>query len=81
MRPQGIRLSWLGFAKLALLLLAAAFAVLPILWGLSTALKTPQEIAQIPPTWIPRHITFVNFRRGVFTARFGQYLLNTLSVI
>jgi multiple sugar transport system permease protein len=81
MMVLGRRFSWFGFAKALFLAVSAAFALLPIVWGLSTALKTPQEIAAIPPSWIPHEATLMNFHRGVFTPRFLNYILNTVYVI
>ncbi|MFF3667958.1 carbohydrate ABC transporter permease [Microtetraspora malaysiensis] len=37
------------------------FLAFPLAWLLSTALKTPQEMASLDPTWIPRHPTLTNF--------------------
>lgn len=37
------------------------FLAFPLLWLLSTALKTPQEMASLDPTWIPRRPTLANF--------------------
>ncbi|MGW5260452.1 carbohydrate ABC transporter permease [Microbispora sp. NPDC004025] len=37
------------------------FLAFPLLWLLSTALKTPQEMAALDPTWIPRRPTLANF--------------------
>ncbi|MFF4778195.1 carbohydrate ABC transporter permease [Microtetraspora fusca] len=37
------------------------FLAFPLAWLLSTALKTPQEMASLDPTWIPRHPTLANF--------------------
>ncbi|MGH3390200.1 MAG: carbohydrate ABC transporter permease [Actinomadura sp.] len=37
------------------------FLGFPLLWLLSTALKTPQEMASLDPTWLPRHPTLTNF--------------------
>jgi multiple sugar transport system permease protein len=37
------------------------FLAFPLLWLLSTALKTPQEMAQADPAWIPREPTLANF--------------------
>ena len=30
------------------------FSMLPLLWGVSTALKVPSEVYAFPPTWIPK---------------------------
>ena len=32
-------------------------ALFPIVWGLSTSLKTPAELAAFPPTLLPRQPT------------------------
>ncbi|WP_214416558.1 carbohydrate ABC transporter permease [Sphaerisporangium fuscum] len=37
------------------------FLAFPLLWLLSTALKTPHEMASLTPTWIPRHPVLTNF--------------------
>ncbi|WP_157570400.1 carbohydrate ABC transporter permease [Microtetraspora malaysiensis] len=37
------------------------FLAFPLAWLLSTALKTPQEMASLDPTWIPRNPTLANF--------------------
>ncbi|MEU6714709.1 carbohydrate ABC transporter permease [Nonomuraea sp. NPDC046802] len=44
------------------LLAFIAFLAFPLLWLLSTALKTPRELALTDPTWIPRLPTLANFR-------------------
>ncbi|NUR89692.1 MAG: carbohydrate ABC transporter permease [Nonomuraea sp.] len=38
-----------------------AFLIFPLLWLLSMAFKTPQEMVQINPRWIPREPTLENF--------------------
>jgi multiple sugar transport system permease protein len=37
------------------------FLAFPLVWLLSTALKTPQEMASLDPAWIPRRPTLANF--------------------
>ncbi|MEU0572380.1 carbohydrate ABC transporter permease [Nonomuraea sp. NPDC005983] len=37
------------------------FLAFPLVWLLSTALKTPQEMASLHPSWIPEHPTLANF--------------------
>ncbi|PZG19408.1 carbohydrate ABC transporter permease [Nonomuraea aridisoli] len=51
----------------AALLAYVVFLAFPLLWLLSTALKTPQEMALTSPTWIPREPTPANF-----TDAFGE---------
>jgi multiple sugar transport system permease protein len=43
------------------LLAYMVFLAFPLVWLLSTALKTPQEMASLNPTWIPENPTLANF--------------------
>lgn len=54
--PVGIRV--LQYVALAAFIVFLAF---PLLWLLSTALKTPRELALTDPTWIPDNPTLANF--------------------
>ncbi|TKI04669.1 carbohydrate ABC transporter permease [Martelella alba] len=45
------------FSSLALIMVVA-MAVFPVLWGISTALKTSGQIMAFPPKWIPTPATF-----------------------
>jgi ABC-type glycerol-3-phosphate transport system permease component len=62
---------------LVLVLLAMPF-VFPLLWMLSTALKTPEQVYAYPPVWIPDPIVFDNFVRGWTAAPFTLFLFNSL---
>jgi len=68
-------------AAYAAVLLACAFALLPVLWGLSTSFKTTQEVHAWPPTWLPAAPTLDNWRLAVLDARFMRYVGNTLLVV
>ncbi|WP_433430071.1 carbohydrate ABC transporter permease [Nonomuraea sp. CA-141351] len=48
----------LQYAALAAFIVFLAF---PLVWLLSTSLKTPREMALADPTWIPRDPTLANF--------------------
>jgi multiple sugar transport system permease protein len=56
---------------------AGLFSVLPILWLISTALKSNKLMFKVPPVWIPDSITFEHFRRIWTTYPFDQYIINT----
>jgi multiple sugar transport system permease protein len=60
---------------------ACLFAVLPVVWGISTSLKTTQEVHAWPPTWIPIEPTFANWSHAVLDLRFLRYVANTLIVV
>lgn len=64
-----------------LLSLLALLMLFPLLWLLSTALKSPQEnLFQIPPQWLPQQPTFGNFIRVWQSQPFGRYLFNSTLV-
>ncbi len=70
-----------NFLVYAALGAALAFALLPLLWGLSTSLKAQIDVHKFPPVWIPSPPTFANYADAVFDIRFGRYLFNTLIVV
>jgi ABC-type glycerol-3-phosphate transport system permease component len=70
-----------NFLVYAALAAAVAFALLPLLWGLSTSLKAQIDVHKFPPVWIPSPPTIANYTDAVFDVRFGRYLLNTLIVV
>jgi ABC-type glycerol-3-phosphate transport system permease component len=64
------------------LALAVAFALGPILWAVLTSLKTQAEIAEYPPTLLPRTWTFDNYLGAVFAnVHFLGYLWNTTLIV
>ena len=59
----------------------AAVMLFPLLWLISTALKSPEEnIFQFPPQLLPSQPTFQNFVTVWQTNPFGQYLFNSIVV-
>ncbi|WBB61159.1 carbohydrate ABC transporter permease [Streptomyces sp. WMMC500] len=44
------------------LLVYLVFLAFPLVWLISTAFKSPQELGKIDPTWIPQDPTLENFR-------------------
>ena len=66
--------------KYAILIAGAIFTLLPFLWMILSALKTPSEINAIPPTFFPKVPQFSNFAEAWKAAPFPRYILNTLIV-
>ncbi|KAB8161308.1 ABC transporter permease subunit [Streptomyces sp. 3MP-14] len=56
------------------------FLGFPLVWLLSTALKSPQELGSINPTWIPEHPTLENFRIAFDTQPLLRSALNSALV-
>ncbi|HVY21087.1 MAG TPA: carbohydrate ABC transporter permease [Bauldia sp.] len=59
----------------------AVFAALPVLWGVSTSLKSVIDVNAFPSEWIPETVTFGNWVTAVFSGRYSHYLVNTVIVI
>jgi ABC-type glycerol-3-phosphate transport system permease component len=60
--------------------LAAASLVigLPFIWMITTALKSPAEVAQFPPIWWPSVLRWDNFAKAWSLAPFGRFYLNSI---
>jgi len=69
---QGFRYLLVGFV--AILFLA------PWIWLLSTSLKPPAQILQVPPRLIPDPFMWINYYYGVTYIKFFKYLFNTLVI-
>ncbi|MCL4553348.1 MAG: carbohydrate ABC transporter permease [Candidatus Marsarchaeota archaeon] len=65
-------------ATLLLLVLFAIPFFFPLLWLLSTALKTPTQVYISPPAWIPNPIRWQNFVEAWNVAPFSRFLVNTM---
>ena len=65
----------------ALLIPGAFIFTLPLIWMLSTALKTTKEIFIFPPQWLPKVLQWRNFYEGWFTyLPFTTFLRNSLFI-
>jgi ABC-type glycerol-3-phosphate transport system permease component len=72
------RRSPLGTALLSFsVLVLVSFAVLPVLWGLSTSLKTEAGILAMPPRWIPDPPTLQHYASILSNKVMLRYFLNT----
>jgi putative chitobiose transport system permease protein len=77
-RKQKLNLFWGNFWMYGLLSAIAIIMLFPLLWLISTALKSQTEnIFQFPPQLLPSQPTFENFVRVWQTNPFGQYLFNS----
>lgn len=64
-----------------LLTAGAIVMLIPFLWMLSTALKTPENVMKIPPQIIPNPITFDSFKSVWVNLSFLRYTMNSLFVV
>jgi multiple sugar transport system permease protein len=65
------------FGYIALFILSIPFIV-PLLWLVSTALKTQAQVYTSPPVWIPNPVRFQNFADALAVAPFGRFLVNSM---
>lgn len=77
-RPRGQSTFWKMVATYLLLSAIALGMLLPLIWLISTAFKSPTEdIFQFPPQFIPQQPTVQNFVKVWQTNPFGRYLFNS----
>lgn len=61
-----------------LLVIIAALFVIPVLWMLSTSLKSPSDLAN--PNWIPKTLEWHNYRDAFSFGQWGRWTLNSLII-
>ncbi len=74
-RPRPGRLALYAIAALALVLTAG-----PVLWMLSTSLKTSGDALAIPPKLIPSHFRWANYADVFRNVDFARFLLNSFFI-
>jgi ABC-type glycerol-3-phosphate transport system permease component len=75
--PLSISLRGLNYAFMTFI----AFTMLvPLIWMISTSLKTPAQVARYPPVWIPNPLAWGNYPEAFSAAPFVLYFLNTFKV-
>lgn len=62
------------------LLCGVTLMFIPLVWTLSTSLKSPGEVYLFPPTWIPQEILWSNYLKAVTAIPFFLYLWNTVVI-
>ncbi len=65
---------------IAVLVIAAVFALGPLLWTLTTSLRTPAEAFTNPPQWIPFTPDFSNYAAVFDQIPIGQFFVNSVVV-
>jgi multiple sugar transport system permease protein len=64
----------------AMLILLGAMFVMPLLWMVSTSLKTNEQLGLWPPAWLPNPVISQNYPDAWNSAPFALYLRNTLII-
>jgi multiple sugar transport system permease protein len=85
-RPSGARTTrtlrriWDNVVVRAFLILASLVFLFPLFWMITTALKSPSDLAISPPELLPRDWTWSNFGEVFTYIPFARFFLNTLIV-
>ena len=75
-----IDLIWSGFWYMVLSLLALTLA-LPLVWLISTSLKTGGQTFLMPPKWIPDPFVWSNYAEAFRAVAFHEYFWNTIRIV
>ncbi|MEM7132639.1 MAG: carbohydrate ABC transporter permease [Chloroflexota bacterium] len=66
-----------SFFYVLMIVLSFLFA-LPLLWMISTSLKTDPQVYSVPPVWIPTTPRFLTYPEALTARPFGLYTWNTI---
>jgi multiple sugar transport system permease protein len=64
----------------AILLSGVVLMLIPLVWTISTSLKSPSEVFTFPPSWIPERLMWQNYADAVTAIPFFRYLWNTVYI-
>jgi multiple sugar transport system permease protein len=62
------------------LVIAGVIIVAPVLWTVSSSLRTPAQSFTLPPEWFPTHPFWGNYETVFTTVPYGRYVLNSAIV-
>jgi ABC-type glycerol-3-phosphate transport system permease component len=68
-------------ATYAILIIGSITALIPMLWAISTSLKTIDQLSLFPPRWIPDPIAWGNYPQVFQTIPVLQYFGNTMVIV
>lgn len=71
--PLGKNRVWHNVFGYGALLIVAAALMLPLYWMVSTAVKSPAQMFEIPPAWIPNPVDFSSFPRSFKRCRSAAF--------
>lgn len=70
-----------NIAVYLVLIFFSLLMVFPFLWMILSSFKTSTEVIQFPPTFLPEHLNFSNFKKAFGMAPFGHYFFNSIIVM
>ena len=63
-----------------ILILITIITVVPLLWMITTSLKTPENVMRMPPQWIPSPITLDSYYKAFTVQPLMRSLINSLLI-
>ncbi|HVX47557.1 MAG TPA: carbohydrate ABC transporter permease [Mycobacteriales bacterium] len=66
-------------ARIFLIIMSLLFLI-PIYWMIITAFKTPADLAQASPSWLPRSWAWSNFKDAFDAFPFGRFFVNSVII-
>jgi multiple sugar transport system permease protein len=78
--PRKAKYTRFDVIRFAILSIGAIGMLFPLLWMLTIALKSNNEVFQIPPEWIPKELHWSNFVTGTNEIHFWQTFENSLFI-
>ncbi len=79
-RKRLLNLTWATIWYIILGFFAVALA-LPLVWLVSTSLKTGAQIFLMPPKWVPEPIVWQNYPDAFQAVPFHRYFWNTIQIV
>ena len=79
-RQKAIRYLGIGVVYLLMTILALIFMI-PLMWMLSTSLKTRSEIFAWPPEWVPALPQWGNYAEAFDKYPLGRFILNSMVLV
>lgn len=78
-RPRK-KYTWVDVIRIVLLSIGSIAMLFPLLWMLTIALKSNNEVFQIPPEWFPKEMQWSNFVTGTKEINFWQTFMNSMFI-
>ena len=66
--------------KYLIMLVISIVMVFPFYWMAVSSLKTPEELAALPPVWWPENLSFASFKNIFEVIPFGSSMMNSVIV-
>src|SRR5229473_2352058 len=68
------------FVVHAILIAGSLVVLVPVVWQISTSVKTLGQVFIFPPQWIPNPVRWDNYSKVFDLMPFGQYAFNTIFI-